>query len=111
VADTLSCSNKQYYINLSVHPTKDSSVPGLLWLLIFCGLQEMRRWREANPRRVDIEEKKTSLILSLRVLKLVTFSCYWAANISLSQNWMSILTSSTMMETMIRFTVSNCENC
>jgi hypothetical protein len=69
----------------------------------------MRRRREANPRRVDTE-KKNSIILSLRVLKLVTFSCYRAANISLSQNWMSILTSSTMMETMIRFTLSNCEN-
>ena len=107
VVDTLSCSNKQYYINL--HPTKDSSVAGVLWLLIFCGMSQMRRRTEANPRRVDTEEKKTSIILSLQVLKLVTFSCYWAANISLSRNWMSILTSSTMMETMIRFTLCNCE--
>lgn len=109
MADTLSCSSKQYYINL--HSTTDISVAGMLWLLIFCDLYEMQRRREARPRRVDTEEKKTSIILSLRVLKLVTFSCYWAANISLSQNWMSILTSTTMMETMIRFTLSNCENC
>lgn len=75
-------------------------------------MSQMRRRREANPRRVDTEgkkKKKTSIILSLRVLKLMTFSCYSAANISLSQNWMSILTSSTMMEALIRFTLCNCE--
>jgi len=72
-------------------------------------MSQMRRRREANPRRVGTEAKKKFDHFVTASIKTRDISCYWAANISLSQNWMSILTSSTMMETLIRFTLCNSE--
>ena len=67
--------------------------------------------KQSIPRPVNTWKKKKTIILSLQVLKPVTFLYYWPANISLSQNWMSTFPSSAMLATMIRFSLCNCENC